>query len=569
MLDFAQDLTTKNDKFTGEVGGMARDVDAAMDSWQGKGAAAAAERALAHELSANHLSETVVSLIDHTNAFGTELLTHRTSLLDIVDREVKQAGMTYDDNGNVTAPKYPQGGPDSATFRLLQQIVDGRAAGLQSRIKALLTKFGDAERKAAQAITSDMRLLRGYEKSPDKAPIGPRVQSILDEKTLLPTDPKQLHDFWQTLTPAEKDALWQHDKNIGNLDGLPAADRDHYNRMNLDYQLSRAQAGDPKYKDKLDDLTTLSALLADKDKQDRYLLLFDTESGKRTHAAVAAGNPDTADHVTTYVPGTKATVSSMTGDMNERVEGMRDQARKNGAANPSGIAWFGYDTPPTYPDASHLTYAENAADALDKFQTGLRVSHDGPPSYNAVVGHSYGTTVIGYAASHGHSLDADAVVFVGSPGTAVQHASDLNLTGVPHNQVANHVYATSAYNDPVSQYGGHGVGGILDEVDRRLRLPVPGPYGGTVGPPADQDFGPDPTQKGYGAQVFHSDIGSIGFGSHSEYWDTHNRSLHGLGSIVAGHGVPADDSAPTADEDAQRERLIESVIAPGLGILGL
>ncbi|QIS12268.1 hypothetical protein [Nocardia arthritidis] len=247
MLDFAQDLTTKNNEFTVAVDQMAGDVDIAMDSWQGKGAAAAAERALAHKLSANHLSETVVSLIDHTNAFGTELSTHRTSLLDIVDREVKQAGMTVDDSGNVTAPKVPQGGPDSATWRLLQQSIDGRAASMQSRIKALLTKFGDAETKAAQAIAGDMRLLSGYEKSPDKAPIGPRVQSILDGKTLLPTDPKQLHDFWQTLTPAEKDALWQHDKNIGNLDGLPAADRDHYNRMNLDYQLSRAQAGDPKY----------------------------------------------------------------------------------------------------------------------------------------------------------------------------------------------------------------------------------------------------------------------------------------------------------------------------------
>ncbi|MGW4244286.1 alpha/beta hydrolase [Nocardia sp. NPDC004722] len=496
MLDYAADLVKQNDSFVTKVDAMETSIDGAMNNWKGAGATAASEKALAHKLHSNHLATTIVGIADHYNTYGTQLGDTRTALLKIVDTEVHDAGMTVEDDGTVTAPKVPNnsGQPLTGTAALIQQMIDGQASGFQTRIKALLFQFGLSEISAATAIKADLQLLSGYEKTPDGAPVSPSVQKILDGDDQLPTDPKKLHDFWESLTPAEKDALYEKDNYIGNRDGLPTVDRDHYNREKLDDELTRAQNGDPAVKDKLSDLQGIAAAL---DGSDRYLMLMDTQSGSIPHAAVAAGNPDTADHVCTYVPGTTSRPSIMNGDGTKaddptenddmaRVDAMRQQAQKDGAPNTSVIAWFGYDAPQQLLNASHVHYADKAAPALDQFQDGLRASHEGQPSYNTVLGHSYGTTVVGDAASHGHTLNADSVVLVASPGTTLGHASDLSLTGVPQADTPKHVYATKADNDPVALYGENSYDPLLRWFKRH----------------GVDDFGVDPTWHQYGAQSF-------------------------------------------------------------------
>ncbi|MEG8179042.1 hypothetical protein GZH49_10915 [Nocardia terpenica] len=441
---------------------------------------------------------------------------YRTALLGIVDGEVPHAGMSVDDEGNVTAPKYPNAKTDVLSF-ILQTQLDGQAAGLQARIKTLLVQFGEAEGKAAQAITTDLQLLGDYEKTPDGPQVRPYVQAILDGKSQLPSAPGQLRDFWEGLTPAEKDALWQHDQYLGNHDGLPAADRDHYNRMKLQDEIARAQAGDPAVKDKLGDLHTVSAQVGP-DHPGRFLLQLDTQSGARPHAAIAAGNPDTASHVATYVPGTSSRPSSIDREM-DRADAMRRQALRSGANNPSVVAWLGYDAPPGLPDATQQHYADAGAPALDRFQDGLRASHDGPRSYNTVIGHSYGTTVVGDAAGHGRSLNADAVGLVASPGTTIDSADHFNLTGVSRDEVAKHVFATQAFNDPVPAYADSSLGDL----------------------PGLDYFGGNPTNPGFGAQVFPSDPGDFDLtgGAHSQYWEPGCKSLRGMGYIIADHGGEA------------------------------
>ncbi|MEG8181252.1 hypothetical protein GZH49_22350 [Nocardia terpenica] len=514
MITYAADLATQNATFTVRVEQMHHDVDTTMNSWKGEAAAAASARGLSQELAGNHLSETVVTLADHFNGYGSELDGYRTALLGIVDGEVPHAGMAVDDEGNVTAPKYPNAKTDVLSL-ILQTQLDGQAAGFQARIKTLLAQFGDAEGKAAQAITTDLQLLGDYEKTPDGPPVRPYVQAILDGKSQLPTAPGQLHDFWEGLTPAEKDALWQHDQYLGNHDGLPAADRDHYNRMKLQDELARAQAGDPTVKDKLGDLHTIAQSVK---QPDRYLLQLDTQSGARPHTAIAAGNPDTSDHVATYVPGTGSRPSKMGDDM-KRVDAMQEEARLNGAPNSSVIAWFGYDAPEGLPNATQQHYADSAAPSLDRFQDGLRASHDGPKSYNTVLGHSYGTTLVGDAAAHGRDLNADAVVFVASPGTTVNSADQLSLTGVPHDEIGKHVFATKAFNDPVPAYADSGIGDL----------------------PFIDNYGVDPAYKEFGGQVFPSDPGTFDFNgtAHSEYWHPGNKALTGMGYIIAGDGDAA------------------------------
>ncbi len=91
------------------------------------------------------------------------------------------------------------------------------------------------------------------------------------------------------------------------------------------------------------------------------------------------------------------------------------------------------------------SYAEHGAGALDSFENGMRASHVGGPSIGTVIGHSYGTTLVGAAASDGHHLAANNIVAVASPGMLVDHAGDLSINP------GGTVYAMTDTHDPGSR----------------------------------------------------------------------------------------------------------------------
>ncbi|WP_235079630.1 alpha/beta hydrolase [Amycolatopsis orientalis] len=72
----------------------------------------------------------------------------------------------------------------------------------------------------------------------------------------------------------------------------------------------------------------------------------------------------------------------------------------------------------------------------------MRASHEGSPSANTLLGHSYGTTLVGHAASSTH-LPVDNIVLVASPGVGVDHAAQLNIP-------PDHVYSTTAEHDLIN-----------------------------------------------------------------------------------------------------------------------
>ena len=183
---------------------------------------------------------------------------------------------------------------------------------------------------------------------------------------------------------------------------------------------------------------------------------------------------------------------------------MRDVAENTGGTT-SVITWFGYDTPADLFDATDVKYADRGAPSLENFQEGLRVTHDGPPSHNVVVGHSCGTTVVGTAATESTPLPVDDVILVASPGANADGVGDFNLAGVPHDQNGSHVYATAALGDPVPLYSGTG------------------------------DFGPNPDGPRYGSTTFHSDA-CAPWEAHSSYWDPGSSSLINMGLIISGNG---------------------------------
>lgn len=123
-------------------------------------------------------------------------------------------------------------------------------------------------------------------------------------------------------------------------------------------------------------------------------------------AIIAFGNLDEARSIITMVPGVG---SSNPETWPQKIEDARTVAASTGAAT---VAWMGYIAPPNVVGGiAHRPAVEGAA-ALQEFQASLRQRN--PEAKLIVLGHSYGSTVTGYAAHEG--LEADTIIYAGSPG---------------------------------------------------------------------------------------------------------------------------------------------------------
>lgn len=504
MTAFAGDLSSQSNTFNARVDQMDRDVDTAMQSWKGEAASATSVRAMSEKLAANHIGAAVVALADTFNRYGGRLGGCRDALLGIVDGDIPAAGMSVDDDGNVTAPQVPGARSGDLLAYLLQGQLDSQAADFQARVKNLLTQFGDGEIQAAQAISAGLQNLAGYEKHPDGAPVRPQVQAIIDGGIQPPTDPEQFHDFWMGLTPAEKDALYQHDHYIGNRDGMPAVDRDYHNRETLADELARArsyaaradalraqhpdwaagsnipapnepgaifddrlayEAWKRRYDDALSGTRNLPDLQAvDRavsGKPDRKLLLLDTQTGRQAHAAVAVGDPDTATHVSVTAPGLNTTVHGAIGGMTSEATNLQLEALRQLRSAPghshdtvSAIAWIGYDAPqiPGLDEpgrslagawgVSHDDLARAGAHNLAGFYDGIGAGHVGDPAHLTAIGHSYGSLTTGLALQEPGNHGVSDALFYGSPGIEASAPHQLQMQ-------PGHVYVMETPDDPI------------------------------------------------------------------------------------------------------------------------
>jgi hypothetical protein len=144
----------------------------------------------------------------------------------------------------------------------------------------------------------------------------------------------------------------------------------------------------------------------------------------------------------TAVPGTTARLGGIEGDIAKVNAVVAAAVAAAPEESTAGIAWFGYDAPQIIPEAALEGYADDAQPHLRTLQESLRATHEGPPSHNTVLAHSYGTTVVGHTARDG-ALDADALVFAGSPRVGVDHVDQL------HRPTAT-VYSTTSENDEIA-----------------------------------------------------------------------------------------------------------------------
>lgn len=407
---------------------------------------------------------------------------------------------------------------------------------LQPRLDKIIAEANAVDAELAAAINmadGDTAIPPGpHENRPD-------IQQALSKP--LPTDPKQFADLWNQLTPEEKDWLYSQDHDIGNHDGMPWDPSDHrgkdyYNRLHLPELEQRAQADVDWMQHSLDELMgernaddgaiySLQTQLAvvknrlqgykdveatiNKDGPHRYLGQLD-EWG---HGAIAINNPDTAKRNAILVPGTGQDLTTMDGADNKSLAmygAALDADHNLKPADVSVTTWIGYDRPMDLSQADFPDPARASAANLDAFEAGQRASHVGAPSIDTVIGHSYGSTMVGAAASGGHQLDANNIIAVGSPGMLVDHAGDLSLDS------GGHVYAMRAENDIIGAAGGV----------------------------TQWSLGPEPDQPNFGAIRLQAapgpawPLGLPSIDAHSSYWSPENPALANMGSIIAGKSPP-------------------------------
>jgi hypothetical protein len=343
--------------------------------------------------------------------------------------------------------------------------------------------------------------------------------------------PAQVGAYWAGLSLEQRTELIRdRPTEIGNLDGIPTEARDQANRITLNREIARYEGKQQGLQAQLDqlppfgvrvspttgdlrkDLTAqLSGVTARLDAlhaintrltapgpRPAYLMGFQPDAGRNGKAIVAVGNPDTADNVVTFVPGADATLNTLSGDL-QRSDQIADSASNAAPDKQTAVVtWLGYDAPQSPLEAADHSYADAAEVSLRDFQDGLRVTHQSAPSRNTVLGYSYGSTVVGQTARD-QPLNADALIFVGSPGVGVDNVEGLH-------RPPGTVYSTTSDADVIRWTHSPLFGILADEL------------------------GPDPSAPEFGAHVFHADPA----GGHGDYFNTGNPSHDNFGLIAVG-----------------------------------
>ncbi|MEU5274141.1 alpha/beta hydrolase [Streptomyces hygroscopicus] len=493
---------------------------------------------------------------------------------DKVDGKVPEGGtVTGSAKGKPTnQPIDPTGDANDAADALERQAANihpnpnfGRAVAIANRIAQAVYDATQADEKWApklRTLKADDDLIVSshdwVDAQNDTRGVRSGAKDYLDEIKPPPQngDPRANAQWWKGLSKDEQDAyLSMHPASLGSLDGIPSEVRDEANRIylaetkakytselaDIPKEPTRYEANpngsypavveteewkrwDEKYKDRIVKLNR--GLDAMKDIQARfdqtgkdklppaYLLGFDPDGGGR--AIVANGDPDTADHTAVFVPGTYTNLGKSGSYIGHMVNLWQESHALAPNQNISTITWIGYDAPQSIvPEAMSPSYAERAAPDLNRFLDGLQTVQGGSKeSHTTVIGHSYGSTVVGQSSIDG-KLAADDIVVAGSPGMRVGHADDLDVG-------SDHVWseAASSWKDQVPAGGKvAGLGGDSDISWWAEMLPFG--YAWSQNVPSDEDFG---------AHIMGTDAKD-----HGDYWRPASQSLINQAAVVTGN----------------------------------
>ncbi|WP_112262816.1 alpha/beta hydrolase [Lentzea terrae] len=432
-------------------------------------------------------------------------------------------------------------GLDEEQTRTLANQVNDSLNKVKSGYDNVLRSYAGALTKIPPGFEQSARTDCGWDRAAQRAGAGGALPPVPPPGT----DPKTVAAWWKSLSADQQKALLDTKfQELGQLPGLPAEVLDKANRLRVADDIDRFGKQKDELKQQLADrarelgvdpesadgqralrndpqgsalmsqydeaarrhrnaeAANTSLLMAgdqvEKNGKQAYILAYspDGPGGKEGTMAIAFGNPDTAKNLAVCVPGT---TSDLAGGFS-----MEQAANLSNAMGPDGAAiqWLGYDAP-----AAALGQVNDPAQAIEG---GKILAQDvanyravNPNAHVTVIGHSYGSTVVGYSAMD-NGLKADDIAFVGSPGVG---ASNVNQLGPG----AGHVYVGGTEHDPVIQ----GTSGDWFTKD-----------GSSTGP----------YDSSFGAKQFGTSGESWVGHAHSAYYDKGSESLDNLAKIATGRG---------------------------------
>ena len=384
--------------------------------------------------------------------------------------EVAQACQcTISDSG---APVCHYSGTDAETYR------NAAVAGVAMQVSNVMALASYADESLNRALAKV-----GTPGSTSSASgQGTHKLSKTEQERFKNMSPEERADYWSKQSYEQKQYLCGHyPEMVGNADGVEGWARDRANRINLrekrlatekQIETLKKAIDDPKQavyvtlnrqklekaEEALKSYKVISSSIGNGISLEDYQhgktgkpisLLTLQDDGRRVKAAVAQGDVDNAAHIGTFVPGIGTTVNGSLKDYIRQTENLRQAAADQGnlaLKDVATVAWLGYDAPgdAKFENLSDITspkLAQAGSDRLAGFLNGMQASreHGAGDAHMTLVGHSYGSTTSGMAATKVHDGVIDDLVLCGSPGMGTYNASDLHVaeghrwvSGVPN-----------------------------------------------------------------------------------------------------------------------------------------
>lgn len=386
-----------------------------------------------------------------------------------------------------------------------------------------------------------------------------------EQKKFKKMTPEERARYWSQQSEAQKQHLCdKYPDLIGNADGVEGWARDRANRNRLPGLKQEAKDNVSKYTELLKnpwiDNDTRMLCLSELDKAQKALRAYEAveeqlgkgisledyqhgkegdpvslltlqNDGGRVKAAMGRGDVDHAKNVATFVPGIGTTVEGSMGEYMRQTKNLRSAAMAQGnlsASDVATVAWLGYDAPgeadwkqpQNLPGIISPFLAKAGSDRLAGFMNGMQASRDygAGDAHMTLVGHSYGSSTSGMAATKVKYGVIDDLVLFGSPGMGTYDAKNYHVD-------QNHLWVSGVPKGDSVQGMGAFRGGIVGSLGKN---------------PMDSDSGfTHLSDDATGSPKYKNDapasVPSNGnFKNHNIYLENGTETLQDIGRVVAG-----------------------------------
>ena len=389
--------------------------------------------------------------------------------------------------------------------------------------------------------------------------------SDAEQKKFKKMTPEERARYWSQQSEAQKQHLCdKYPDLIGNADGVEGWARDRAHRNRLPNLKKEAEDNVSMYTELLKspwiDSNTRAYYLSELDKAEKAVKAYDAvqeqldkgisledyqhgkkgdpvslltlqNDGGRVKAAMGQGDVDHAKNVATFVPGIGTTVEGSMGEYMRQTKNLRMAAMVQGrlsASDVATVAWLGYDAPgeadlnqpQNIPGIISPFLAQAGSDRLAGFMNGMQASRDygAGDAHMTLVGHSYGSSTSGMAATKVKYGVIDDLVLFGSPGMGTYDAKNYHVD-------QNHLWVSGVPKGDSVQGMGEIRGGIVGSLGKN---------------PMDSDSGfSHLSDDATGSPKYNKDAPAskpfnFNFDNHSIYLEDGTETLQDIGRVAAG-----------------------------------